>query len=220
MDISIKAYDSDEGFTFPINPESYDISRGSTDVSVNVHNLGEVMLKGKENLKKIGWSSLFPHEEYDFCQTTPLDDPKEYIDILQEWHTNRTTLTLDIEGVISINVVISDFNSGEQDRVGDIYYTLSLTEYKDIKLATTKKQVQKRPSKKVVAHLYKWKKGNTWKKVAKKEAGDSSRASALKKLAYNKKVLKKAKKAYKKKHPNAKKFKDATVLVGYKVMIK
>lgn len=191
----------------PVIPQSFEINGTCGNTSVIVQNLGEISLKGKRNLKTISFSSFFPKEKYSFCACEPMP-PYDYIKKIEQLIDANETVHFIIPGTsVSIFCTIETFVHGEKG-IGDVDYSLSLKEYKEITV--------NRISKTVKDKSYVWKKGDTWGSVAKKQTGNSSNAQNLKKI--NASVIKKAKKQYEKKH---KKTAKATVaLVGYKVVIR
>ena len=221
MNIFINWNDDKESIQLPVNPESFDVESSQNNTSVIVHNLGEINLKGKRNLKGVTFDSFFPAQQYDFCRCA-CEEPYAYIKKLEALLEDNTTLHLVITDTeVNMQCTIETFSYGEAERNGDVYYSLSLKEYRVLKNAdvtvnktvnkTVKKATTKRASKTVKSEKYKWKKGDTWHKVAKKKTGTSANYKALKKQ--NKDVIKKAMKKY-----PAMKEKDA--LVGSKVVIK
>jgi len=211
---------ADTSFIIPVTPESFDVSCGYDHQTVNINGLGEVLLRGKRNLRTVSWSSFFPRQHYDFCQVSEADliDPRWYIAFLLLAEENDLDIKVTISDFISIPVVISSFDHGQDDGTGDVNYSITLTEVRDVDTPSAAKQTAKRPTKKVTSHMYKWKKGDTWKKVAKKETGKSDNWKKLRKA--NIKRIDKAAMEYKKKHPRVKKVKETTVLIGVKVLIK
>jgi len=207
-------------FVFPVTPESFDIQSGYDHQTVNIHGLGEVLLRGKRNLKSISWSSFLPRERYEWCQVSEADfkAPPIFIAALHLAEDDEMDIRVNITNLISMPVVISALNFGQDDGVGDVNYSITLTENRDVDTPSAEKQTASRPVKKVTSHLYKWKKGDTWKKVAKKEMGDTEKWKSLKQT--NKKRIDDAVKKYKKEHPNEKTIKDETALIGEKVLIK
>lgn len=204
----------------PVTPESFEIGVGYDNQTVNINGLGEILLKGKRNLRTISWSSFFPRQYYDFCQVSEaeLAEPNGYIALLILAAEAEMTVQVSISDMISIPMMLSSFNYGQDDGTGDVNYTISFTEVREVATPDAAKQTAKRPTKKVVSHMYKWKKGDTWKKVAKKEMGDTEKWKSLKKT--NQKRADEAVKKYKKAHPNEKTIKDEVALVGEKVLIK
>lgn len=205
---------------FPISPESFSIPYSINHEKVNINGLGEILLKGNPELRSVGWNSFFPAQYYDFCQVSEGDlmQPNAYVLILTLLAAQKKTVTLNVSDFLSLPVVVSSFSPGMEERGKDVAYSITFTEDKSVDTPSVKKQTAKRPTKEVKSHLYKWKKGDTWKKVAKKETGDSKNASKLKKA--NQKRADQAVKKYKKAHPNQKTIKEEVALVGEKVLIK
>lgn len=221
MNIFINWNDDKESIQLPVNPESFDIESSQNNTSVVVHSLGEINLKGKRNLKGVSFDSFFPAQQYDFCRCA-CEEPYAYIQKLEALLEDNTTLHLIITDTeINMQCTIESFSYGEAERNGDVYYSLNLKEYRVLKNTdvtankttntTVQKAATKRTSKTVKSQSYKWKKGDTWHKVAKKKTGTSANYKAIRKQ--NKTVIKKAKKKYPKK-------KEKDALVGYKVVIK
>ena len=221
MNIFINWDDDKESIQLPVNPESFDIESSQNNTSVVVHSLGEINLKGKRNLKGVSFDSFFPAQQYDFCRCA-CEEPYAYIQKLEALLEDNTTLHLIITDTeINMQCTIESFSYGEAERNGDVYYSLNLKEYRVLKNTdvtanktantTIKKAATKRTSKTVKSQSYKWKKGDTWHKVAKKKTGTSANYKAIRKQ--NKAVIKKAKKKYPKK-------KEKDALIGYKVVIK
>lgn len=220
MSTKIELKIGETALTIPVTPESFEISGGYDNQTVNINGLGEILLKGKRNLRTVSWSSFFPREHYDFCQTSEAEhiDPNNYITVMMLAAEFGLTVQVSISDVITLPMTLSTFTYGQDDGTADVNYSVTFTEVREVATPDAAKQTAKRPTKKVVSHMYKWKKGDTWKKVAKKETGKSDNWKKLK--STNKSRVDKAIKAYKKKHPSAKKVKDTTALIGTKILIK
>lgn len=221
MNIFINWDDDEESIQLPINPQSFSVEGAQNNTSVIVQNLGEINLKGKRNLYGLSFESFFPAQQYDFCKCN-CKEPFYYISQLKVLLENNTTIHLVITDTdVNMQCTIESFSYGQAERNGDVNYSLSLKEYREFKNTdvsankttntTVKKAATKRTSKTVKSQSYKWKKGDTWHKVAKKKTGTSANYKAIRKQ--NKTVIKKAKKKYPKK-------KEKDALVGYKVVIK
>lgn len=109
----------------PVLPEKLSI-RSSTKVDkVSVLSLGEVARIGDLGLRTVKWSSYFPSES-------------EAIDVIKFLQANRnekkpirlilTGFDLDINGLFAIDAIDYEERAGE---VGDIYYSISLVEWKN-----------------------------------------------------------------------------------------
>lgn len=222
LNIYIKWNDDKEQIRLPVLPSSFEINGKQNNTSIDINNFGEANLKGKRGLYTISISSFFPSQYYDFCKCEPLA-PNTYIKKLKKLFEANTEVHLIITTTqINMTCTIEEFTYGQSERGMDQNYTLAFKEYRNIKSVPVKKKTVtvnsnvvkpsgKRPSKPVKTCTYKWKKGDTWPKVAKKKTGSSANYKAIRKQ--NKKVIAKAKR----KHP---KKKEAVALIGYKVVIK
>ena len=224
MDIYIKWKNDTKGFRLPVNPEKYSLDGKQQNTSVNIHAAGEYNLKGKRALQTISWSCFFPAQKYYFNITKFQDPITFYVKKLTNLLNDNTTVHVMIGDRVNLFATIDSFTWGEEDGTGDIFYSISFKEDRAYAEAVGKAASDafdgegKRLAKEVTKVTYKWKKGDTWKKVCKAKLGNAKYAKANQKA--NKKVINKAKKAYKKKHPKVKTVKEATALIGYKVVLK
>ena len=207
-------------FFFPLTPDTIDVTSGYDHQTVNINGLGEILLRGKRNLRSISWSSFFPRERYDFCQVSEADfkEPGFYVLALSLAEEGNMDITISVTNLISMPVVVESFDYGQDDATSDVNYSITLKEVRDVDTPSADTQTAGRPIKQVTSHLYKWKNGDTWKKVAKKETGKTENWKGLKKT--NQKRSDEAVKKYKKKHPQEKTIKEETALIGEKVLIK
>lgn len=205
MDIYLNWDNEEKSMLLPVNPSSFEISGSQNNQSVYVHNLGEINLKGKRGLYSITLESFFPAREYDFLHGEYHDPYDYYCKKLKSLYEKNKTIHLIITGTdINMFCTIETFTHGETDRSGDVKYSLTLKEYREV-------MASKRMSTKKKETTYTWKKGDTWSKVVKKHLGSSSTWKQVRKA--NMSVVNKAKR----KHP---KQKEAVALIGYKVVIK
>lgn len=215
MVIHIKWNNDTNGVILPINPSAFRLSDTMNNTSVIIHNLGEINLKGKRALQSITLESFFPCQKYDFAQDSYHDPYDYYIKKLQKLFEDNTTVHLVItETNINGHFTIESFEYGHEEKNKDVAYSITLKEFREI--GSTKagsSRVEKDKNTKSVT----WKKGDTWQKVTKSVLGSSKTYKTQKKN--NKSVIDKAIKAYKKKN-KVKKVKEATALIGCKVVIK
>lgn len=230
----------------PVNPSSFDVVDGWNNVEANINSLGLINMIGNRGLKSVTISSFFPAKTYDFTvsggtvsKTTEYSSaimlggtartnkivtyhPWQTIKKLQSWRGKVLTFSISgTDGIVSWRCLIDgDIQYGEKDGTGDVYYTLTLKEYKSTnkkrtvtvpvqkkKKSTTKKNEADDGRGRAVArpgkYKYTTKKGDTLKKIAFKVIGKSSKASSVYKQ--NKKAIKKAFKKYNKKLSSAEK---------------
>lgn len=191
MDIHIKWNNDKSGIRLPVLPESFEISATQNNNMVTIHDFGDISLLGVRSLYEITIDSFFPHEYYPFCRCNPLE-PFEYIEKLRKQFEKNTVLHLIITGTdINGHFTISSFTYGEEDRVGDVKYSITFTEYRKVKRASsgkksaskTSKKIKLYPgariSKKVQSATYICKKGDTLQKVSKYLTGSTSNWRAI-----------------------------------------
>ena len=208
MDIYIKWNDDKESLRLPVLPSSFELAGTQNNTSVNIHNLGELNLKGKRNLYTISFDSFFPCQHYEFCRCKP-KSIESYIKTLRTLFENNTTVHLIItESEVNMFCTIDSFNHGMSEKVQDVSYSLSFVEYRSVTEGT---RVVKSTVSTTKTTTHKWKKGDTWQKVTKKYLGSSKKWKTVKKN--NASVIKKAKKKNKGK-------KEKVALIGYKVVVK
>lgn len=168
----------EEGLRLPVLPPSVEVESSNDNDTVSIHMLGEIMLLGNENLRRVTLESFFPEQEYPFLEFNNVPKPPVYIERLNRWKKSKTPIIFTVTGTdVRMEVGIDSFNYFQPDGVGDVYYTLDLVEYKRPKLirnkgkggATPKK---KRPAKKAKGQEYKVKSGDNLWNISKKLTGD------------------------------------------------
>ena len=120
---------------FPVVPSSVGVSRGNNIDTQSVLKLGEVPIFNGTSLKTIELSSFFPNQEYSFCDYVGFMKPYEFSDKIQKWMYEGKPLRIIITDTpTNMQCLIQQFDTVEQDGTRDLYYTLSLLEYRPIKV--------------------------------------------------------------------------------------
>lgn len=117
----------------PVLPSSYTITSEQDNTSVTVCNLGEVTLRGKRKLQQVSFSSFFPmHYDASYCDVRS----KSPISMVNKIEAMKQagSVKLIITGILSMKVTIESFEWGENDRTGDIAYTLTMKEYRTVSI--------------------------------------------------------------------------------------
>ena len=115
----------------PVTPESFGVQVKNNNSVVNITNFGNYNMMGKTGLKSITISSFFPAQDYNFSSGG--DEPYELVNQIEEWRLSTKPLNLLIENsTIDFDCLIDSFEYKEQDGTGDVYFTLVLTEYRNI----------------------------------------------------------------------------------------
>ncbi|NRT78113.1 LysM peptidoglycan-binding domain-containing protein [Clostridium beijerinckii] len=127
----------DDDVLLPIPPSKYTINEGKNNSSVDIVNFGELNIKGGSILTKLSISSFFPAHKYDFIMGT-YQEPQNYVNKFRNWMENDTVFSLFILGSeVAKMFSINNFNWGEEDGTGDIYYTMDLIEDRSLNLVNS-----------------------------------------------------------------------------------
>lgn len=130
-DITITLSCGEDEVELPVIPEKYTCSVGSIHETVNIINAGDYLMMGKTGLKTITLESFFPAQEYDFSSGG--GDPWGMVDTIERMRTSGEKIDFSISGSsVEFSCLIDAFEYGEQDGSGDVYYKISLREYREI----------------------------------------------------------------------------------------
>jgi len=176
-----------EKLQLPVPPPSFEIKRGKQVEVVTLQNIGEVAMLGKGKLATVTISSFFPAQAYPFVQYRRFPKPYNCVKLIEKWQSQNKPIRLIITDTpINIAATIQNFEYGERDGTGDVYYTLELLEYrflsvKPIKTSSSggnKKNSNtknNRPSHRTPPRTYVVKAGDTLIELAIRFYGDSSK---------------------------------------------
>lgn len=118
----------------PVNPPEVSISSPFDIKKVNIASLGEVSIPGERELKEVTFSSFFPREyNPTYCEYSEFPSPKEWVEQIEKWRDTRKNIRLIISGTsVSIPVFVSSFDIQPEraGHVGDVYYSISFTEFR------------------------------------------------------------------------------------------
>lgn len=185
----------------PIKPSDYIVSVASKNTVVNVNQLGDINLKGKTGLRELSLSSFFPAQAYNFSNTAEVIPPLSCVEKIEVWRVSDNPIRVIITDVLNMECTIEAFNYGERDATGDIYYTMSLREYKKpqikhvAKTSTTKASTRTtQPETANSGKTYTVKKGDCLWKIAKQFYGKGSEYPKI--YEANKKIISNPNKIY------------------------
>lgn len=126
---------SNDAFRFPIFPTSFEINGNINTSTSNVLRLGEIIICGGAGLRTTEINSFFPSKQYHFCNYKDFPQPYDCVNKLKKWMEQGLILRYIItETDVNMEVVIESFKYGKQDGTNDVYFTLSLKEYKRIQI--------------------------------------------------------------------------------------
>lgn len=189
MEFWLKKSNSDK-FMLPVNPESFAFTEKHNNTSVNVNSIGEVNLLGKRDLKTGTISSHFPKRDRNYANNSGRQAPYTYINKLLSWKSSGKPIQLIITGTkINFQVTIETLKYGEQDGTGDVYYDLTLKEYRAVEIkktklkkkkkTTKKKSKPKRPAAKKKTKTYTVKSGDCLWNIAKRFYGNGAQYTKI-----------------------------------------
>lgn len=120
-----------ESVTFPVSPPSFKVSNAYNNSTINVNSLGDINMLGKRGLTTIKFSSFFPAQAYDNIVNTTPDSPYSYVEKINSFAQKGQPCKLAISNTnINLNVSINTFDYNEKDGTSDVYFSISLREYR------------------------------------------------------------------------------------------
>lgn len=136
MDIFLSVNNREQIIQLPIVPSEFRIKSPVNNEMYTTINQGDIKLFGERGLKGLVIDTFFPNKDYPFARSNQYKG-WEYVEIIESWIDRKLRVRLIATGTpVNIVTAIDDFEYGPQDGSGDIYYSLSLSEFKDIKLHT------------------------------------------------------------------------------------
>ena len=187
----------------PVLPEKFEISLGSNNDSVDVVELGEIIIKQARPAYEFSWESFFPKKTFEGVAVSSLKSPLKYVEKLTAWKDKTKPVHLILTDMnIDTYCTIESFKYWEEGGdVGTIYYSISLKEYREIEVRTVKvkssvakvtkksstKKSTKRTSNASTSTTYTVKKGDCLWNIAKKYYGSGSKYTVI--YNANKKVI-------------------------------
>ena len=138
----------DDRMRLPVLPSTVEAGSTSNNTTIDINGRGEVMLLGNEDLRTMTIESFFPNQDYTFVEQ--FLKPWDFVSKILDWKASKKPIRLIVTGtVLNTEMGIENFNYGEMDGSGDVYYTLDLKDYRRLKVRTiakvTKKEELKRP---------------------------------------------------------------------------
>lgn len=175
--------------TLPVTPESYNLSTSQNNQTVNIITLGDINLMGNKGLRELSFSSFFPGGKVHGGYQAQADFRSPFVlcNTISNWKNNKQIIRVIItETNINAEFLINEFSYEQKDATGDVYYSISLSEYVrpkvTLKIGNVVSLAKNRSKKLNEAQLYKVKKGDTLKKIAKAKLGSSSKFKKLAKI--------------------------------------
>lgn len=126
--------------TIPVNPSELRVSHPTVDKTAEIAGIGEVVIPQKPGLREVSWESFFPGTDLD-PYTTDFRAPRTLCRLLENAWRLRTKCRLIVARSLDYDTnmacVISDFSFEDRGgEPGDIYYQITLKEYRDYSAQT------------------------------------------------------------------------------------
>ena len=138
MDIFLSINNRKQVIQLPIVPSEFKIPSPMNNETFTTINQGDIKVIGRRGLKSLTIESFFPLKHYPFSRSRTYKG-WEYVEIIESWIDKRVPIRLIISNTpINLAMTIENFEYGPQDGSGDIYYSLSLSEFKFINLEKKK----------------------------------------------------------------------------------
>ena len=125
-----------ERLVLPVTPTKYDVGFEQEHKSVDITQIGEVLLFGNPKLKTLSFDGFFPAKDYPFI-VGDKRKPSEIVSLIEKWAVSKKPVRVIIsDGPINLMMAIMSFPWKKQENTGDLYFTLSFKEYKDLNTST------------------------------------------------------------------------------------
>ena len=111
----------------PVTPQSYTVNSEASTQTVNIHDLGDIVIAGKR--KATNWTDRFllPTRRYSFVNAGAYTDPQVYIDQLETWKDTGALIYYIVSGTnINIPVYITKLSYGEEDGTNNVQLTVTV----------------------------------------------------------------------------------------------
>lgn len=118
----------------PVLPEKLTVTSNGKNETTTVLELGEVLILQKKALRQLAWESFFPANDAPYVTGT-ITDPIDIVKAIQDARDAKKPIRFLITGTdldINEKMGVDSFQYEERaGELGDIYYSIKLTEWKD-----------------------------------------------------------------------------------------
>lgn len=125
-----------EKLQLPVNPSQFEIGNGSQTEKIQVIGLGEVSRINDPVLKSFSFESQFPANYSPICEYRDIPDPRSAAALISKWKASGNPMRMIVTNTPwNFAVTVEDFTYREEGGdVDTIYYSLTLQEYKFVKV--------------------------------------------------------------------------------------
>lgn len=144
MDIGIFIEYSGVVVQIPVNPQTFNVSTGGNNATMEIITLGEIVIPKKKKLSTISWEGFFPAESWHpYVRTKNLFvTPSFYLEFIDKIRDDCKPCHLTVTGIgFDADVVIESFEyhhqAGDHE---DTYYSISFKRYEPYAVSVLSKK--------------------------------------------------------------------------------
>lgn len=125
-----------EKIQFPVLPETFEVSFGNTNKTVDISGLGEIVILQDRAAIEVSWDSFFPATKFPGVQVDSLTPPKILLKTICEWKSSDKPVHIILTGTdVNFFAAIQSIQPSEEGGDPDsIYYKIKLKEYREVKV--------------------------------------------------------------------------------------
>lgn len=134
-----------EKIQLPVLPQSFQTKNGSSNSSVNIAGLGEIIIMQSRPALRFSFASFFPAAAFPGLQVAAITPPLELIRKINAWKAGREPVHFIATACgVDLFAAIEDFNYSEAGGdPGTYQYNITLKEYREIAVRQVQVDVAK-----------------------------------------------------------------------------
>lgn len=141
MSIVIKPVSGGSGFTFPALPEKVKMKKAAKYQSIDILSKGTVKIQRGTDVSEVSWDGEFfgvKKKTEPIVQKNAWQDPQKCKKIIEDYVDNETVLNLIITEIgLNMDVTISSFQPTAYGAFGNLQYSITFTQKKNLEIYTT-----------------------------------------------------------------------------------
>lgn len=134
-----------EKIQLPVLPLSFQVKNGSSNDSVEIAGLGEIIIIQSRPALQFSFSSFFPATKFPGLQVNNITKPLSLIQKINTWKAGNKPIHFIVTACgIDLYVIIENFSYSEEGGdPGTYQYSITLKEYREIKVRQVKVNISK-----------------------------------------------------------------------------
>ena len=134
-----------EKIQLPVLPESFQTKNGSSNDSLDIVGLGEIIIIQSRPALQFSFSSFFPAARFPGVQVSSLTKPLTLVQKINEWKASKKPVHLIATACgVDLYASIESFDYSEEGGdVGTYQYSITLKEYREITVRQVKVNIPK-----------------------------------------------------------------------------